>query len=264
MSILDTIISHKRQLVEGRKKLIPLSSLEKSALFASQRPSFLDALSVPGPAVIAEFKRKSPSKGIINDTADIEKVAFGYEAAGVNAMSILTDLEFFGGDELDLQKVAEFSRIPLLRKDFIIDEYQLVEARSFGASAILLIAAVLTKQEIRTFTELALSLGMDVLCEVHEPEELKKLGKKNSIVGINNRNLNTFSVDLGHSQELMRQLPADCLRVAESGISSVDEVCLMYRAGFKAFLIGENFMKNADPGRAAEKFIKGLRQELAV
>jgi indole-3-glycerol phosphate synthase len=261
VNILNTIIEHKRQEVAARKRIIPADSLEKSALFSTARPSFYEAIAEEGPSVIAEFKRRSPSKGIINDLADVDAVARGYESAGVSAMSILTDLEFFGGDELDLCKVAAFSAMPLLRKDFIIDEYQVIEAKSFGASAILLIAGVLSKKEIYNFTDLAGSMDMDVLCEVHEATELKKLGNNIRIVGINNRNLKTFGVDLGHSRDLMKQLPADCLKVAESGLSSIDEVILLHKAGFDAFLIGENFMRNTDPGRAAEKFIKGLKQE---
>ncbi len=262
MSILDQIIAHKRSEVAVRKKLFSVYSLEASEYFASERPSFRDAISAKGPSIIGEFKRKSPSKGIINRFVEIDQVAKGYEAAGVNAMSILTDLEFFGGDELDLQKVAAFSTLPLLRKDFIVDEYQIIESKSIGASAILLIAAVLTKKEIHKFTRLADTLGLDILCEIHDPSELEKLDKRNTILGINNRNLKTFSVDIGHSQELIRQLPAGSLKVAESGLSSFEEVKLLFETGFDAFLIGENFMRTPDPGRAAEKFIRGLKQEI--
>jgi indole-3-glycerol phosphate synthase len=262
MNILDTIIAHKRKEVDTRKRIIQVKSLETSDLFKSARPSFRDAIAAPGPSIIGEFKRKSPSKGIINEFIEIDEVAKGYEAAGVKAMSILTDLEFFGGDELDLQKVAEYSGIPLLRKDFIVDEYQIIESKSIGASAILLIAAVLTKKEIHKFTHLAGSLGLDILFEIHDPSELEKLNVRNNILGINNRNLKTFAVDLGHSQELIRQLPSDSLKVAESGLSSFEEVKHLFDAGFDAFLIGENFMRTPDPGRAAEKFIKGLKQEI--
>jgi len=262
MNILETIIAQKRKEVDIRKKLFSIRSLEGSSLFASHRPSFYNAVAEKGPSIIGEFKRRSPSKGIINSIVEIDEVARGYEAAGVKAMSILTDLEFFGGDELDLLRVAGYSSLPLLRKDFIIDEYQIVESKSIGASAILLIAAVLTKKEIHKFSNLASSLGLDILCEIHDPSELEKMSPKNNILGINNRNLKTFAVDLGHSQELIRQLPAESLKVAESGLSSYEEVLLLFETGFDAFLIGENFMRTPDPGRAAEKFIRGLKQDM--
>jgi indole-3-glycerol phosphate synthase len=262
MNLLDNIIANKRKEVEIRKKLFSTSSLEASEFFTSVRPSFRDAIAAPGPVIIGEFKRKSPSRGIINRFVEIDAVAKGYEAAGAGAMSILTDLEFFGGDEMDLQKVAGFSAIPLLRKDFIIDEFQVIESKSIGASAILLIAAILTKKELNKFTRLAGSIGLDVLCEIHDLPDLKKLNPKNNILGINNRNLKTFAVDLGHSRELIRQLPAESLKVAESGLSSCEEVKFLYETGFDAFLIGENFMRTPDPGRAAEKFIRGLKQDI--
>ena len=262
MNVLDKIIAHKRTEVSARKQLISVSRLEASEFFNMERPSFRNALSAPGPSIIGEFKRQSPSKGIINNLAEIEDVARGYEAAGIRAMSILTDLEFFGGDELDLQKTASFLSIPILRKDFIVDEFQVIESKSIGASAILLIASVLSKKEIYKFTELASSLGLDTLCEIHDPAEIKKLGVKNDIIGINNRNLRTFDVDLGHSRELIKSLPEGSLKVAESGLSSFNEVKLLYEVGFHAFLIGENFMKAPDPGHAAAKFIKGLMQEI--
>lgn len=262
MNILDAIIENKKKEVGVRKKFFTVSQLESSEYFTAERPSFREAIAASGPSIIGEFKRRSPSKGIINTQVEIDEVAKGYEAAGVKAMSILTDLEFFGGDELDLQRVASYSSLPLLRKDFIIDEYQIIESKSIGASAILLIAAVLSKKEIHKFTGVAVNLGLDILCEIHDPSELDKLDTRNKILGINNRNLKTFSVDLGHSQELIRQLPADSLKVAESGLSSYEEVKLLFETGFDAFLIGENFMRTPDPGRAAEKFIKGLRQEI--
>jgi len=262
MNILDSIIAHKRKEVDIRKQLFSVSTLETSEFFSAVRSSFREAIAAKGPSIIGEFKRKSPSKGIINKLAEIEMVARGYEAAGVKAMSILTDLEFFGGDELDLQKVASISNLPLLRKDFIIDEYQIIESKSIGASAILLIAAVLTKKEIYNFSRMADSLGLDVLCEIHELTDIDKLNEKNNILGINNRNLKTFAVEMGHSQELIRLLPKGSLKVAESGISNTEEVKFLFETGFDAFLIGENFMRTPDPGRAAEKFIRGLNQEI--
>ena len=167
MDILEIIINHKLKEVEGKKRIIPVSKLEGSEFFKRRMPSFYQALGKPGPSIIGEFKRKSPSKGIINISSEVDEVARGYEKAGIAAMSILTDMEFFGGEEQDLQNIAGFTKIPLLRKDFILDEYQVIESKSIGASSILLIASALTRKEVKNFTELAHSLGMDVLFEVH-------------------------------------------------------------------------------------------------
>jgi indole-3-glycerol phosphate synthase len=224
--------------------------------------SFADALARPEPSVIGEFKRQSPSRGVINSDAGIEQVAIEYQEAGISAMSILTDKNFFGGDCSDIQNVAEFIKLPLLRKDFIIDEYQIVESKSIGASAILLIGSVLSKEEVERFSGLAVSLGMDILFEIHDTSDLDKLSDNINIIGINNRNLKTFSIDMKNSQDLLESLPVNCLKVAESGFENFKDVIQMFEKGFDAFLIGEAFMRSERPGRAASDFIKNLKSGL--
>lgn len=259
MDLLDKIIAFKRNELKLRKTAIPVSDLENSTFFGREMISFHKALEKPGPSIIGEFKRKSPSKGEINFGSEVEEVARGYEAAGIRAMSILTDSEFFGGENSDLQKVAGFANIPLLRKEFIVDEYQIIESKSIGASAILLIASVLNKKEINRFIELASDLGLNVLFEIHDEKDLDKLNDRIKIIGVNNRNLKTFDVSTENSMKLLNLLPSDCLKVAESGFKSSKEVNILYSLGYKAFLIGENFMKSEDPGKAAEKFINELK-----
>ena len=199
MDILDKILAFKMEEVKAKKRLYPVSKLEDSAFFKCKMPSFYEALAKPEISIIGEFKRKSPSKGVLNITSDVEQVARGYEEAGIAAMSILTDKEFFGGENHDLQKVAGFIKIPLLRKDFIVDEYQIIESKSIGAGAILLIASVLNKKEAKRFSELALNLGMDVLFEIHDEKDLEKMNTGIKIIGVNNRNLNTFEVSMDNS-----------------------------------------------------------------
>jgi indole-3-glycerol phosphate synthase len=219
MDILDKIIAFKRDELKVKKKLYPVSKLEDSAFFKCEMPSFYAALAKSEPSIIGEFKRKSPSKGVINLTADIEQVARGYEEAGIAAMSILTDKEFFGGENIDLQNVAGFVKIPLLRKDFIVDEYQVIESKSIGAAAVLLIASILSKKEAYKLSDLALNLGMNVLFEIHDEKDLDKMNHKIKIIGVNNRNLKTFEVSLENSRDLFHHLPMNCLKVAESGLS---------------------------------------------
>ena len=168
-------------------------------------------------------------------------------------MSILTDYEFFGGTNKDLITVARFANIPLLRKEFIVDEYQIIESKSIGASAILLIASVLTKKEIRNFSKLATETGLDILFEIHTVDELDKLSDYIKIIGVNNRNLNNFNVSISNSINIINSLPADCIRVAESGFKTVNEVAFLFSSGYNSFLIGEHFMKSADRGESAKK-----------
>jgi indole-3-glycerol phosphate synthase len=259
MEILDIIIDFKRKEVESKKRFFSIPKLEESVFFKREMPSFYKALAKPGPSIIGEFKRKSPSKGMININSEIEEVARGYEDAGIAAMSILTDMEFFGGEDQDLQKVANFAKIPLLRKDFIVDEYQVIESKSIGAGAVLLIASVLSKKEVSTFTELALNLGMDVLLEIHDEKDLNRINNKIRIVGVNNRNLKTFEVNTDHSAELFHYLPENCLKVAESGFHAHKDVKKLFDTGYDAFLIGENFMRSKNPGKAASRFIDDLK-----
>lgn len=262
MDILDVIIAFKKKELEAKKRIYPILKLEGSEFFKKQMPSFYEALAKPGPSIIGEFKRKSPSKGIINIISEVEDVAKGYEKAEIAAMSILTDMEFFGGEEQDLQNVAGFTKLPLLRKDFIVDEYQVIESKSIGASAILLIASVLSKQEVSIFSNLALNLGMEVLFEIHDEKDLKKLNHKIRIVGVNNRNLNTLEVNMDNSAELFVHLPQDCLKVAESGFHAQKDVKKLFDSGYDAFLIGENFMRSKNPGKAAARFMEDLKMRL--
>ena len=258
MNILNKIIDAKRAEVKRLKAMVPIDSLEKSAFFDSDRPSFYDALSADGPGIIAEFKRKSPSKGTIHAHARISEIVRAYQMAGAVACSVLTDI-FFAGQSEDLLNAFSVSALPLLRKDFIIDEYQIVEARSLGASAILLISSVLTSSEIKQFTQMAHQLQMDVLFEVHNMEEIEKADAGIRIFGVNNRDLNSFQTDPARSFELIENVPSASIKVSESGLDNPETVNALYEAGYHAFLIGENFMKTGNPGEAAMNFIKRLK-----
>ena len=259
MDILEIIIAFKRDEVKIKKSFYPVSKLEDTVFFKREMPSFYEALNKPEPSIIGEFKRKSPSKGAINFTADVEQVARGYQEAGIAAMSILTDKEFFGGEDHDIRNVAGFTKLPLLRKEFIVDEYQVIESKSIGASAILLIASILSKKEVVRLSDLALNLGMDVLFEIHDEKDLDKMNHKIKIIGVNNRNLKTFEVSMDNSRNLFNHLPLNCLKVAESGFQTINEVKQLFSIGYGAFLIGEKFMRSENPGKAASGFIMDLK-----
>ncbi len=260
MDLLSKIAAFKKAEVRLRKEQFPLKELEKSSFFERIPISFYDALNKSEPAVIGEFKRKSPSKGVINSTSEVIDVAAGYAGAGVSAMSILTDNEFFGGHNDDLSSVAQNSLFPILRKDFIIDEYQLIESKSIGASAILLIGSILTMEESKNLTHLAFTLGLEVLFEIHDSEDLEKLDNRIRIVGVNNRNLKTFGINMENSMNLLPLLPENCLKVAESGFQTINDVMKLFSGGYDAFLIGEHFMGSNDPGKSAAEFISGLKK----
>jgi indole-3-glycerol phosphate synthase len=258
MNILDKIIDHKRKEVADCKMQVPVQALEKQELFT--RPvlslkQFLLDKSRTG--IIAEFKRKSPSKGLINGTADVERVTSAYAKYGASGLSVLTDRDFFGGSAVDLL-TARVNAIPILRKDFMIDEYQIVEARAMGADVILLIAACLTPAEVKRLAAFATSLQLEVLLELHAEEELEHICDETQLIGINNRNLKTFEVDIARSLKMAEQIPAGKIKIAESGISDPANIRLFKQHGFNGFLIGENFMKAADPGEAFHKFIAQL------
>jgi indole-3-glycerol phosphate synthase len=258
MSILDDIISFKRQEVEKSKKDVGLDELEKREFFSreiiSLKQSLLDEART---GIIAEFKRRSPSKGIINNAADVNKVTTAYVQGGASALSILTDEYFFGGSESDLLR-ARIHEIPILRKDFIVDKYQLVESRAMGADVILLIAACLSPKEVRDLAAFAKELELEVLLELHGENELAHVCDEIDLVGINNRNLKTFEVDIERSLAMADKIPAGKIRIAESGISKIENIKLFREHGFKGFLMGEHFMKQADPGRAFEEFVSKL------
>ena len=259
MNILDKIVADKFKEVALRKQLIPASQLEQSVLFDRKSPSLATALSTSNSGIIAEHKRRSPSKQVINHTLNVQDVATGYENAGVCGMSVLTDGKYFGGSLDDLLLARAVSKFPLLRKEFIIDAYQILEAKAYGADVILLIAAVLKREEIKNFSEFAKSLGLDVLLEVHNLEELEKsIMPSLDMLGVNNRNLKTFEVSLETSKTLSTKIPDDFVKVSESGISSIDAIKELQPYGYKGFLIGENFMKTDNPGASATEFIKNL------
>jgi len=261
MNILDKIIAHKKQEVALLKREVMVEKLIKSPGFKRTPISLKEALLVKGSSgIIAEFKRQSPSKGIINDKASIVEVTEGYLEANVAAQSILTDIKYFGGTILDLMQARAINEVrPILRKDFIVDGFQIVEAKAIGADVILLIAACLTKEELKNYGKLAEDLGLEVLYEVHNRAELDKIELDNKIIGINNRNLKTFEVDLEHSIELASHIPASCIKVSESGISDPRIITGLKEYGFQGFLIGENFMKTEDPGFACQEFISQIR-----
>ncbi|MFC4690248.1 indole-3-glycerol phosphate synthase TrpC [Dokdonia genika] len=259
MTILDKITTDKIKEVALRKSLIPVSQLEQSVLFERATVSLAKAVR-EGSGIIAEHKRRSPSKSVINNSLSVQDVASGYEQAGASGMSVLTDGKYFGGSLDDLLLARAAAQFPLLRKEFIVDEYQILEAKAYGADAILLIAATLSRKQIEQFSTFAKGLGLDVLCESHNEEELQKsIMPSVDMLGINNRNLKTFEVSLETSKELIKQIPDEFVKVSESGISSVEAIKELKPHGFQGFLIGENFMKTDNPGESAATFIKQLR-----
>lgn len=257
MNILDQIIARKKEEISLSKSQVSLKDLKNSAFFERKTFSLKDTL-VQKSGIIAEFKRKSPSKGIINNQSDVLEVAKTYEKCGASGISILTDSDFFGGNFDDILKIRNEIQRPILRKDFMIDEYQFYEAKSIGADVVLLIAACLSPVQVQEFTELSHELGLEVLLEIHTEEELKCFNKNIDLVGINNRNLQDFKVDLQHSVDLKNLLPAGTLSIAESGIYSVQDYQFLKSKGFDGFLMGEYFMKNENPGQKFEEFISHL------
>jgi indole-3-glycerol phosphate synthase len=260
MDILTRIVNDKRLEVNLRKQLIPIKQLEQSILFERETISLAKKLKESTTGIIAEHKRRSPSKQVINHDLNIFDVAQGYESAGVCGMSVLTDGKYFGGSLDDLLTARASCDMPLLRKEFIIDAYQIIEAKAYGADVILLIAAILTRAEIKQFSELAKQLNLDVLLEVHNEDELhKSIMPSLDMLGVNNRNLKTFEVSLDISKQLSELIPNDFIKVSESGISSIEAIKKLQPYGYKGFLIGENFMKTDNAGESAKQFIKDLQ-----
>jgi len=259
--ILTKIVDNKRLEVAQAKQNVSVASLEKSEYFSRTCYSLRDfMLDGSRTGIIAEFKRASPSKGTINDQAEVSVVTRQYAEAGASALSVLTDQHFFGGKIRDLIEAREANQIPILRKDFIIDEYQILEAKAIGADIILLIASILTPQQVERFAKLAKTLGLNVLLEVHNLEELEKnIFDDLDAIGVNNRNLDTFTVSVQHSHDLVNLIPDRFLKISESGISDPGTIAELRNAGFNGFLIGENFMKNSDPGLAIQNFVKELK-----
>ena len=285
MDILSEITDHKRIAVELQKQAVSPEQLREQVRDLMEnspapRRSMKRALASSPAGIIAEFKRRSPSKGWIYETAKADEIPAAYKAAGASAISILTDEKFFGGSLRDIRTARPLVDIPILRKDFIIDEYQLLQARIAGADAVLLIAACLTQEECADLTARAHALGLEVLLEIHSPRELAYISKNVDMVGVNNRNLGTFVTDVENSFRIagqLRQTIADArnvpdaqdssdtprnlpLLVSESGISHPETICRLRTAGFRGFLIGETFMKTPQPGDALKGFIQGIEE----
>lgn len=259
MNILDKIIANKKREVELKKSIIPISQFEASVLFNSRTYSLVKLLKNSLSGIIAEHKRRSPSKEVINNNHSVEDVVLGYQNAGVCGISVLTDTTYFGGSLEDLLLAKASVNIPLLRKEFIIDEYQILEAKAHGADVILLIASVLSRKEIKKLSDFAQSLGLEVLLEVHNIEELETaIMPSLDMIGVNNRNLKTFEVNLDYSKELASKIPDEFVKISESGISSFEAVKELQQYGFQGFLMGEHFMKSENPGLEAQKFIQKM------
>lgn len=259
MTILDKITAQKAIEVEAAKAEVSIQDLEKSEFFARKTNSLVTSLSAENSTgIIAEHKRKSPSKGIINDSLSIEEVTQGYTQAGAAGLSVLTDTDFFGGNKEDLQKARMANpSTPILRKDFMIDEYQVYEAKAWGADVILLIAACLSPEQIKTLSQKAHELGLEVLLEIHDQEELDRSPLAYvDIVGVNNRNLKNFAENnVNASLNLAEKIPANIIKISESCISEPETINLLKSAGYQGFLIGEIFMKEASPGTKLGEFI---------
>jgi len=261
-NILSQIIANKRREVEEQKKEMSVDTMMRIITDSVVQPkSFKKSMYDSSTGIIAEFKRKSPSKGFIFENARVEDVAPVYSTSGASAISVLTDEKFFGGNFEDLKKARSLTDTPLLRKDFMIDEYQLYQAAMYGASAILLIASALSVEETKRMAVKSKELGLDVLLEIHNEQELGHINEYVDVVGINNRNLGTFVTDVQVSFDLGEKIPVEFLKISESGISDPQTVKDLRQAGFRGFLMGENFMKTDNPGKALAEFIKQLNEK---
>lgn len=263
MKILDNIISDKKIEIETLSKVVSISDLEKQKDFTKQSKSLKESIKKSKSGIICEFKRKSPSNEKINYKSNISEVINGYEKAGAVGVSILTNKKYFDGSISDINEVKNNIDIPILRKEFIISEYQIVESKSIGADAILLIASILDKEEIKNYSSLAKSLGLEVLLEIHSIDELNKISNTDvDIIGVNNRNLDTLDINIENSIEMFENIPSEFIKISESGISKVDSIIKLIRVGYDGFLIGENFMKTSKPGESAYDFIKKVENEI--
>ncbi|MCC8146924.1 MAG: indole-3-glycerol phosphate synthase TrpC [Bacteroidales bacterium] len=262
MNILDTICNNKRLEVARQKEAVSLSHLKNLLNFQTRKTiSFKESLRNSSTGIISEFKRKSPSKGLIHPDADIVSIVKGYEEAGASAISCLTDESFFGGSFNDFRKVRNIiNQIPLLRKVFIIDEYQIYQSKIMGADVILLIAACLSPDESYRFTNVAHNLDMEVLLEIHNEQELEYIQPNVDVVGINNRDLKTFVTDIQHTIALAHKIPEKFIKISESGLSEVQTILELRKEGFKGFLMGESFMKTSEPADTLRTFIRKIEQ----
>lgn len=257
--ILQEIVATKRAEVDRRKRETDLQALYRQAeIPRTTSHSLREALLSSSTGIISEFKRRSPSKGWINREADVQSIVRAYQQAGATALSVLTDTPYFGGTDDDLRAARQACTLPILRKDFTIDEFQLVESRALGADAVLLIAAALTREQCRRLAETAHQLELEVLLEIHDQSELDYYSEYVDILGVNNRNLGSFHTDVANSFRLIELMPQEATPISESGISNPDTVKELRTIGFKGFLIGENFMKTEAPGDSLKSFINAL------
>ena len=258
MNILQQIVNDIQKDLVLKKQIVPIDRLESSPLFERQTNSLRQRI-VESEGIIAEHKRRSPSKSNINFGLRLADVAQGYASAGAAGMSVLTNNQYFGGSLEDLLLARQACELPLLRKEFMVDEYQVLEAKANGADAILLIAACLERPDIQILSTLAQQLGMEVLLEVHNADELKKsIMPSIDMIGVNNRDLTSFRVSLETSKSLVDLIPAEFVKLSESGLSSPESVLELRDCGYQGFLMGEYFMKTDDPGVSAQHFIKSL------
>ena len=263
MKILDNIISDKKIEIETLSKIVSISDLEKQKDFTKQSKSLKESIKKSKSGIICEFKRKSPSNEKINYKSNISEVINGYEKAGAVGVSILTNKKYFDGSIKDINEVKNNLDIPILRKEFIISEYQIIESKSIGADAILLIASILDKEEIKNYSSLAKDLGLEVLLEIHSINELNKISNTDvDIIGVNNRNLDTLDIDIENSVRIFEKIPSEFVKISESGISKVDSIIKLIKVGYDGFLIGENFMKTSKPEESAYNFIKKVENEI--
>lgn len=262
MNFLEKIVGNKHQEIIKNRQLNPIVELEKSKYFERKCFFLTKKLKESNTGIIAEFKRKSPSKGVINNQVNIVDVVSNYEKANASGISVLTDVKYFAAKNEDLPKTRKNVSLPILLKDFIIDEYQIIYAKSIGADVILLIAEILSKEKVKSFTKEAKTLGLEVLLEFHDEKELDKVTENIDLIGINNRNLNTFLVDINQSIRLFSEIPKNFIKISESGISKPEDVMFLKKIGFEGFIIGENFMQSINPGESCKKFIKQLNKNI--
>ena len=263
MKILDKIVRDKKLEVDKLSSNTSIKELESSRLFSRQCISLKDSILKSTGGIICEFKRRSPSNNNINYKSNVSEVVKGYQKAGAAGLSILTNKQYFDGDIKDIVEIRDISSIPILRKEFIISEYQIIEAKSIGSDAILLIASILSKEEIKNYSSLAKNIGLEVLFEIHNAEELEKISGENiDIIGVNNRNLDTLEIDIQNSVDLYNKIPNSFVKISESGISEVESILKLREVGYQGFLIGENFMRTDDPFVSAYNFIKEVENEI--
>ena len=263
MKILDKIVEDKKIEINKLLSNSSISKLENSHLFSRKCISLKESIKNNNSGIICEFKRRSPSNQNINYISSLSDVVSGYEEAGAAGLSILTNKKYFDGDTQDIIDIRDISNLPILRKEFIISEYQVIEAKSIGSDAILLIASILSKEEIIGYSSLAKSIGLEVLLEIHSEDELYKIsGDDIDIVGVNNRNLDTLEIDLNNSIELYGKIPSKFVKISESGISKVESILKLKEVGYNGFLIGEKFMKTNNPMESAYDFIKKIENEI--